>query len=195
MLLDAKTVLITGASRGIGRGTALECARQGADLALNWYRDREGIDETMAEVKALGRRVVEVECDVAERSSAAQFVGKAVEELGRVRRLCQQCGYLSFHAFLDTPQEVFGAYPGRKPQRRVLHDSGRRESNEGPGTRRLHHRHKLHQRTRRRRHASPLHTYESGGALDLMQSCARLRWGPTGSAVTSVMPGTIANGH
>ena len=71
MLLAGKTVLITGASRGIGRGTALECARHGADLALNWYRDREGIDETMAEVKALGRRVVEVECDVAERSSAA----------------------------------------------------------------------------------------------------------------------------
>ena len=41
MLLEGKTVLITGASRGIGRGTALECARQGADLALNWYRDRE----------------------------------------------------------------------------------------------------------------------------------------------------------
>ena len=51
MEMNGKTVLITGASRGIGRGTALECARQGADLALNWYRDREGIDETVAEVK------------------------------------------------------------------------------------------------------------------------------------------------
>ncbi|HWW78418.1 MAG TPA: SDR family NAD(P)-dependent oxidoreductase, partial [Steroidobacteraceae bacterium] len=84
MLLEGKTVLITGASRGIGHGTALECARQGADLALNWYGDREGIEETVAEVRALGRRVVEVECDVAERNSAAQFVGKAVEELGCV---------------------------------------------------------------------------------------------------------------
>jgi len=92
MLLEGKTVLITGASRGIGRGTALECARHGANLALNWYKDRDGIDETIAAVEALGRRVVEIEGDVAERRSAPRFVSPDAKELGGVEVVVRNDG-------------------------------------------------------------------------------------------------------
>src|SRR6185437_12720006 len=107
MLLESKNVLITGASRGIGRGTAIECARHGADLALNWLKDQEGIEETMAAVKALGRRVIEVEGDVAERESAARFIDTAAQALGGVDVFVSNAGICPFHAFLDTPPEVF----------------------------------------------------------------------------------------
>ena len=107
MLLQGKNVLITGASRGIGRGTAIECARQGADLALNWYKDPEGIEETMAAVRALGRRVIEVEADVARRESAARFVDAAAQRLGGIDVFVSNAGICPFHSFLDTPPEVF----------------------------------------------------------------------------------------
>jgi L-rhamnose 1-dehydrogenase len=134
MLLEGKTVLITGASRGIGRGTALECARQGADLALNWYRDREGIDETVAAVKALGRRVIEVEGDVAERNSATRFVSAAAKELGGVDVFVSNAGICPFHSFLDTPPETFertmavnlhGAYYMTQAAANRMKDQGR----------------------------------------------------------------------
>ncbi|PSJ20080.1 short-chain dehydrogenase, partial [Halomonas sp. ND22Bw] len=53
MLLENKVVLITGASRGIGRATAIEAARQGADVALNTYRDDAAAAEVVAEIEAL----------------------------------------------------------------------------------------------------------------------------------------------
>lgn len=108
MLLLNKNVLITGASRGIGRFTAIECARHGANLALNWFQDREGIAETMAAVRALGRRAIEVEGDVALSESAEQFVAASAQALGSVDVLVSNAGICPFHPFLDTPPEVFG---------------------------------------------------------------------------------------
>lgn len=190
MLLEGKTVLITGASRGIGRGTALECARQGANLALNWYRDREGIDATVAAVRALGRRVIEVEGDVAERSSATTFVSSAVRELGGVDVFVSNAGICPFHAFLDTPPETFertmavnlhGAYYMTQAAANRMKDQGRGGSIiaissisalVGGGM---------------QAHYTPT----KAGVHSLMQSCA-IALGPYKIRCNSVMPGTIA---
>lgn len=190
MLLKGKNVLITGASRGIGRGTAIECARHGADLALNWFRDREGIEETMAAVKALGRRVIEVEGDVARRESAAPFIDAATQALGGIDVLVSNAGVCPFHAFLDTPPEVFertmavnlhGAYYMTQAAARRMKEQGRGGSLiaissisalVGGGT---------------QAHYTPT----KAGVHSLMQSCA-IALGPYGIRCNSVMPGTIA---
>jgi len=190
MLLTGKNVLITGASRGIGRGTAIECARHGADLALNWYQDREGIEETLAAVRALGRRAVEVEGDVARRESAERFVGAAAQALGSVDVFVSNAGICPFHAFLDTPAEVFertmavnlhGAYYMTQAAARRMKDQGRGGSLiaissisalVGGGT---------------QAHYTPT----KAGVHSVMQSCAIAR-GPYGIRCNSVMPGTIA---
>jgi L-rhamnose 1-dehydrogenase len=190
MLLEGKTVLITGASRGIGRGTALECARQGADLALNWYRDREGIDEVLAQVRALGRRVIEVEGDVAERSSAQQFIAAAAKELGNIDVFVSNAGICPFHAFLDTPPEIFertmavnlhGAYYMTQAAANRMKEQGRGGSIiaissisalVGGGM---------------QAHYTPT----KAGVHSLMQSCA-IALGRYGIRCNSVMPGTIA---
>jgi L-rhamnose 1-dehydrogenase len=190
MLLQGKTVLITGASRGIGRGTALECARHGADLALNWYRDREGIEETVEQVKALGRRVVAVEGDVAERSAAESFISTAARELGGVDVFVSNAGICPFHAFLDTPPETFertmavnlhGTYYMTQAAARRMKDQGRGGSIiaissisalVGGGM---------------QAHYTPT----KAGVHSLMQSCA-IALGPYGIRCNSVMPGTIA---
>lgn len=106
MLLENKVVLITGASRGIGRATAVEAARHGADVALNTFRDEAAAAEVVAEVEALGRRAIAVDGDVAQPESAAAFVTAAVQALGRVDVFVSNAGICPFHAFLDMPVET-----------------------------------------------------------------------------------------
>src|SRR5438067_4447590 len=82
--LDGKTALVTGGGRGIGRGIVLEFAREGADVAINYRRDREAAERTAAEVTALGRRAVVLEADVSNREAVDAMVARAVDFLGRL---------------------------------------------------------------------------------------------------------------
>jgi len=106
MLLENKVVLITGASRGIGRATAIEAARQGADVAINTFKDAEEAAAVVAAVEALGRRAIAVDGDVAQPESATAFVAAAVEAFGRVDVFVSNAGICPFHAFLDMPVET-----------------------------------------------------------------------------------------
>lgn len=62
--LSGKIAVITGASRGIGRATALKLARHGADIVVNYLRRRSAAEETAAELRALGVRAEIVRADV-----------------------------------------------------------------------------------------------------------------------------------
>ena len=55
-LLDGMTALVTGASKGVGKGIALELARQGCDDAVNYKSDLVGALETVSEIVSIGRR-------------------------------------------------------------------------------------------------------------------------------------------
>ncbi len=106
MLLENKVVLVTGASRGIGRATAVEAARQGADVAINTFRDDAVAAEVVAEIEALGRKAIVFDADVALPESAAGFVDAAVQAFGRVDVFVSNAGICPFHAFLDMPVEI-----------------------------------------------------------------------------------------
>ena len=106
MLLENKVVLITGASRGIGRVTAIEAARQGANVAINTYKDDAVAAEVIAEIETLGRKAIVVDADVALPDSATTFVNAAVEAFGRVDVFVSNAGICPFHAFLDMPVET-----------------------------------------------------------------------------------------
>jgi 3-oxoacyl-[acyl-carrier protein] reductase len=80
--LDGKTALVTGGGRGIGRGIVLEFAREGADVAINYRRDRDAAEKTATEVRALGRRAVVLPADVSDREAVDAMVAAAVDALG-----------------------------------------------------------------------------------------------------------------
>jgi 3-oxoacyl-[acyl-carrier protein] reductase len=82
--LDGKTALVTGGGRGIGRGIVLEFAREGADVAVNYRRDREAAERTAAEVRELGRRAIALQADVSDREAVEAMVAEAVAFLGRL---------------------------------------------------------------------------------------------------------------
>ncbi|MFQ8433240.1 SDR family NAD(P)-dependent oxidoreductase [Amaricoccus sp. W119] len=104
MLLDGKVVIVTGGSRGIGRAIALGCAREGADVVVN-YRSGPG-EEVVEEIRSLGRRSVAAKGDVADPDTSRVMVEAAVETFGKVDVLVSNAGICPFHAFLDMPADV-----------------------------------------------------------------------------------------
>ena len=70
-LLEGKSAIVTGASRGIGRSIAVEYARQGASLVLNASRASDALSETAAQVRALGGSCVTAPGSVTEAATAS----------------------------------------------------------------------------------------------------------------------------
>ena len=105
-LLEGKTVLITGASAGIGRAAAIGAARHGADVAINYLDDHAAALSCVAEIEAAGRRGIAIQGDVADPASAHGFIDGAVAALGKVDVFVSNAGICPFHAFLDMPAET-----------------------------------------------------------------------------------------
>jgi NAD(P)-dependent dehydrogenase (short-subunit alcohol dehydrogenase family) len=91
--LDGRVALVTGAGRrkGIGRGIAVELARAGADVAVH-ARAWDEAPWPLEEIAALGRRVLTVEGDLAERGTAGRLAGEIVGGLGAVDLLVNNAG-------------------------------------------------------------------------------------------------------
>ncbi len=80
--LAGRIALVTGASRGIGRGIAIELAREGADVAVNYRRDADAARATVGEIERLGCRAIAVQADVAEWPQVERLVAETLEVLG-----------------------------------------------------------------------------------------------------------------
>jgi 3-oxoacyl-[acyl-carrier protein] reductase len=103
--LTGKVALVTGASRGIGRGVALSLAKQGADVVVNYAGNVEGASQTVSEVTAMGRRAIAIKADVSKKSEVVAMVNEAVKQMGKIDILVNNAGVLSYQAFVDMPEE------------------------------------------------------------------------------------------
>ncbi len=89
--LAGKRVVVTGASRGLGRAIAVACAREGADLVVNG-RDRNVLAETVRLVEAKGARVEAVPGSVADESTCESIIRRCVDTFGAVDCLVNNAG-------------------------------------------------------------------------------------------------------
>ena len=92
MKLDGKYALVTGASRGIGREIALELARQGANVAINYSGSEEKAVSVAEEIKAMGREAFVIQADVSNAEAVEQMFKQTIEAFGRLDILVNNAG-------------------------------------------------------------------------------------------------------
>jgi glucose 1-dehydrogenase len=103
--LDGKVALVTGASRGIGRGCALALAEDGADVVVNYRSHPDDAAATVREVEGFGRRAFAFGADVSDRSQVDAMVAAAVERFGRIDILVTNAYRSIRQPFLDMTIE------------------------------------------------------------------------------------------
>jgi glucose 1-dehydrogenase len=101
MKLAEKIALVTGAGRGIGKGCALELAKEGADLVLNDRPGSPDLAAAAAEIRGLGRKCVAIEADVFSREECERLVRETLGQVGRIDILISNPAYSRRSPFLD----------------------------------------------------------------------------------------------
>lgn len=99
------TVLVTGSSRGIGKGIALELARQGYDLVLHCCNNRNQADEVADQIRELGREVRVLQFDISNREQCRQILEADIEEFGAYYGVVCNAGMTRDNAFPAIPGE------------------------------------------------------------------------------------------
>jgi len=104
--LEGKSAVVIGGTSGIGRALALGLANAGADVAPS-ARRQEQVDETAAEIEAIGKKSLRVASDVADRASLEALLAAAIQAFGRVDILINCAGKTKRAPTLDFPEEVW----------------------------------------------------------------------------------------
>ena len=90
--LSGKAALVTGASRGIGKAIALELARQGADVAVNYAGSADRAAEVVKEIESLGGKAIAIQGDVADSKRVTEMVQETIQTFGRLDILVNNAG-------------------------------------------------------------------------------------------------------
>ncbi|WP_088105060.1 3-oxoacyl-[acyl-carrier-protein] reductase [Halalkalibacter urbisdiaboli] len=91
-MLQGKVAIVTGASRGIGRATALELARNGANVVVNYAGSKDRAEQVVIEIKELGADAIAIQADVAKSEEVQALVKETIEAFGRVDILVNNAG-------------------------------------------------------------------------------------------------------
>lgn len=181
-------VIVTGASRGIGRGIAVRLARDGFDVVVNYREDAEGAEGTAEAVRAAGRRALAVQADVGSRADVDRLFETVLEQWGPPYALVNNAGVQTWKPLLELSDEEWeetlrtnltGAFFCTRRAAREMAAVGRGRiinigagCNKGPFPR--------------------LAAYTaSKGGLEMFTRVAAVELGPLGITVNCVAPGAV----
>ncbi len=131
--LEGKIALVTGASKGVGKGIALELAREGCEVAVNYRSDLAGAESTAAEIRALGRRAAVVAADVGQAAGVQAMCRFVADQFGRIDILVNNAGIQTWKPLLDLEEEEWdrvmatnlkGCFLCTQRAARLMKDSG-----------------------------------------------------------------------
>jgi len=105
LLLESKIALVTGASKGIGRGIAVELARLGCDVTVNYNGDRAGAEATAAEIRALGRNAIVAQANVASAAETTRLFDEALAAFARLDILVNNAGTQVWKPLVDLEED------------------------------------------------------------------------------------------
>ena len=102
MNLSGKNALVTGASRGIGRGCAIEMGRAGANVAVNYYSHAGEAEEVANEIRSFGGQAITLQGDVSNRERVEQMVAETAEAFGTLDLFVSNAVYSDRQLMLDA---------------------------------------------------------------------------------------------
>ncbi|KJE27586.1 3-oxoacyl-[acyl-carrier-protein] reductase [Geobacillus kaustophilus] len=108
-MLEGKIALVTGASRGIGRAVALELARQGANVAVNYAGSEAKANEVAEAIRSLGREAIAVQADVARAEDVERMVKTTIDHFGRLDILVNNAGITRDNLLMRMKEEEWDA--------------------------------------------------------------------------------------
>ena len=103
----SRTVLITGASRGIGKATAIKLASMNHNLAINYNSHKDEADEVVAEIKKLGGNAVSIQGNVKDKNDCEKIIKTTEDKFGTVEILINNAGVISDSLLLRMKDEDF----------------------------------------------------------------------------------------
>ena len=105
--LEGKSAIVTGSSRGIGRAIAIELARQGTEVLVNYNNNREAAEEVKDEIEKLGQKAAILQADVSDLAQHQSLLDTAVEAFGKVDILVNNAGITRIADILEESEEDF----------------------------------------------------------------------------------------
>ena len=103
---NGKVALITGSSRGIGRGCAHSLAKAGYDVVIHHSKSQEAAEKTLAEVKAMGVKAILLQGDMGDVDVPQRLMDETLAQLGRLDVLVSNAGITRFERVTDLTPEI-----------------------------------------------------------------------------------------
>jgi glucose 1-dehydrogenase len=187
--LAGKVALVTGSSRGIGRGIAVRFAQEGANVVVNYAGSLRAGEETLADVIAAGARGVLLQADVSSAQTATELVEAAVRAFGTLDILVNNAGVETHAPFWDVTEadydrvmnvNVKGAFFAAQALTRHLRAAGR------PG--RIINISSVHEEMAFPNFAAYC---ASKGAMRMLARTLAVELGPLGITINNIAPGAI----
>lgn len=92
--LENKVALVTGASRGIGAAIALELAKEGAAVIVNYAGGKAAADETVTAITAAGGKAIAIQADVSKKEEVTRMFDESIQSLGKIDILVNNAGVM-----------------------------------------------------------------------------------------------------